>query len=187
MSSRARDVTSRVLSVEEYEQLQEPEEYRSELVRGLLVREPRPGAYHAWIQTRLTHRLDAYVEKESLGSVFTDVGVVIAKQPPTVRGPDIAFYARDRLPAPLPHGFLERAPDLAVEIVSPSNTVSELLAKVTEYLQAGTRLVWVVDPLSRTATVYRSRDEIRLLTEYEVLDGEDVVPGFSIVVNDILP
>lgn len=187
MSRHTRDAPSGLLSVEEYDRLQESEEDRSELVRGALVREPRPGAYHGRTQARLIRRLEAFVEGEELGSVLTDVGVVISKQPPTVRGPDVVFYAASRVPDPLPEGFLETAPDLAVEIVSPGNTVSDLLEKVTEYLKAGTRMVWVVDPRSRTATVYRSREDIRILTEEEFLDGGDVVPGFAVVLKDILP
>lgn len=187
MARQAHDAPPRLLSVEEYARLQETEEYRSELVRGELVREPRPGPRHGRTQARLAERLNAYVEKEGLGAVFTDVGVEIPGQPRTVRGPDLAFYVSDRLPDPLPDGFLDAAPDLAVEIVSPSNSVSELLDKVTEYLQAGTHLGWVVDPGSRTATVYRSRDDIRILTEEESLDGAEVVPGFRVTVSEILP
>lgn len=115
------------------------------------------------------------------------MGVVFPGEPPTVRGPDIAFYTTDRVPDPLPEGFLTAAPDLAIEIVSRGNTVSRLLEKVTEYLAAGTRLVWVVDPSSRTATIYRSRQDIRILTEEEVLDGAEVVSGFRAVLAEILP
>lgn len=187
MARQAQDAPPRLLSVEEYARLQETDEYRSELVRGKLVREPRPGPRHGRTQARLAAELDTHVEKEGLGSVFTDVGVEIPGQPRTVRGPDLAFYVSDRLPDPLPEGFLDAAPDLAVEVVSPSNTVSELVEKVKEYLEAGTRLVWVVDPGSRTATVYRSLDDVRILTEEESLDGADVVPGFRVTVREILP
>lgn len=187
MSRHAGEPASGLLSVDEYARLQESEEYRSELVRGILVREPRPGAYHGRTQARLAERLNAHVEREALGSVFIDVGVVIPDRPRTVRGPDVAFYARNRVPDPLPEGFLTSVPDLAIEIVSPSNTLSDLLDKVREYLDAGTPLVWVVDPGSRTATVYRSRRDIRLLAEDEVLDGGDVVPGFRVALEEVLP
>jgi len=187
MSRPTGEPATGLLSVDEYARLQEPEEHRSELVRGVLVREPRPGAYHARTQARLAERLNAHVETDGLGAVFTDVGVVIPGRPRTVRGPDLAFYATDRVPDPLPEGFLTTVPDLAIEIVSPSNSLSELLEKVTEYLDAGTRLVWVVDPGSRTATVYRSRRDIRMLGADEILRGGDVVPGFRVTLEDVLP
>lgn len=187
MSQQARHTSPRLLSIEEFARLRESEEHRSELVRGVLVREPRPGAYHGRTQARLAERLNAYVERHDLGSVFTDVGVEIPGQPRTVRGPDIAFYAADRVPDPLPEGFLKTAPDLAIEIVSPSNTASEMLEKVKEYLEAGSSLVWVVDPGSRRTTVYRSPQDSRVVKEGETLDGEEVVPGFRVVLNEVLP
>ena len=91
--------------------------------------------------------------------------------------------ARDRLPAD-PRGFARLAPDLAVEIVSPSNTVSEIQGKVFDYLDAGTKLVWVVEPRGRTVTVCRSRDEIRILTSDQEIEGGEVLPGFAIEVSE---
>lgn len=183
----APDTDTRRLSIAEYADLQEPDDVRSELVRGVLVREPRPGAYHGRTQVRLGRLLDAYAEKHEAGLVLTDVGIVLSRDPPTVRGPDIAFYSSDRTPDPLPRGFLEVAPDLAVEILSPSNRAGEIQEKVGEYLDAGARMVWVLDPASGTATVYRSRDEIRMLTADDELDGEDVLPGFRASLADISP
>lgn len=118
--------------------------------------------------------------------VLTDVRVILSRRPPTVRGPDVAFYSTERL-SELPVGFVDRAPDLAEEIVSPSDTLSEIVDKVMDYLRAGSRHVWVVDPTSRTATLCRSRDEIRMLTEGEALDGADVLPGLHLALEDVLP
>ena len=168
MTGHAQEASPDLLSVEEYARLRESEEYRSELVRGVLVREP-------------------HLESEGLGVVLTDVGVALPGMARTVRGPDLAFWRAGRLPTPLPAGFLEEAPDLAVEILSPSNSASEMLEKVREYLEAGTLLVWVVDPASRTATVYRSRNDIRIVTDDEALDGDDVLPGFRVVLGEVLP
>jgi Uma2 family endonuclease len=100
-----------------------------------------------------------------------------------VRAPDLAFVARDRLPAD-PRGFARLAPDLVVEIVSPSNTVSEIQGKVSDYLDAGTRLVWVVEPRGRTVTVYRSRDDIRIQTSSQEIEGNQVLPGFRVAVSE---
>lgn len=91
------------------------------------------------------------------------------------------------MPDPLPRGFLETPPDLAVEILSPSSRAGEILEKVGEYLDGGARLVWVLDPGTRTATVYRSRKEIRMLTADDELDGEEVLPGFRARLVDVFP
>jgi Uma2 family endonuclease len=188
MSESAGSEPALGMSIEEYEQLPESDEHKDELVRGEVVREPRPGPYHGSTQIRLGARLLGYADEHALGAVFTDVGVVISHQPRTVRGPDILFYGTTRLPRPLPSkGFLQIPPDLAVEIVSPSNSASDIIEKVTEYLDADVRMVWVVDPGSRTATVYRSREKIRILGEQDELDGTDVVPGFRVRLRDVLP
>ena len=98
----------------------------------------------------------------------------------------LTYWAAGRLLEPLPEGFATVAPDLAVEIVSPSNTVSEVADKVHAYLAAGARMVWVVDPRCRSATVYRSRDDIWILTEEEALDGGEVLPGLKAPLAEVL-
>lgn len=175
------------LTIEEYADLQEPDAVRSELVRGRLVREPRPGSRHGDVLGRLARILGSHVEEHGLGRVLVDVGVVLSRNPPTVRGPDLLFLAAPRVPEPLPAGFLEVPPDLAVEVLSPSNRATEVRQKVDEYLRAGVRLVWLLDPESRTATVYRSRDDIRMLEAGDVLDGGEVVPGFRVALGELLP
>ncbi|HWC06290.1 MAG TPA: Uma2 family endonuclease [Gemmatimonadota bacterium] len=175
-----------LLTLEEFERLPD-DEFRSELVRGRLVREPPAGMDHGRLAGRFTALLAAHVDRHALGEVFTaDTGFVLFQEPPTVRAPDVAFVSRDRLPPPEESiGFGRLAPDLAIEIVSPSNTATEILGKVEDYLEAGTRLVWVVEPHRRSVTVYRSRNEIRLLGEGDELDGYDTLPGFSLQVSKI--
>ena len=185
MSKRVRD--GQRLSLTQYEQLREDDAYRSELSRGRLVREPRPGALHGRIEGNLFAELRAYVLARDLGSVEIDCGFRLSLDLPTVRGPDVAFIAREKLPAELPGGFWPFAPDLAIEVVSPSNSLSELQEKVLEYFEAGSRMVWVVDPQSRTAMVYHSPREITLLRDSDLLEGDLVVPGFSIQLRAILP
>ena len=187
MSSTPQEPALRLLSIEEYARLEESDGYGSELVEGVLVREPRPGVRHGQVQARLVLTIGNHIQREGLGgTVVSDVGVVIHGRPQTVRGPDVAYWADGRLPDPLPEGFAGVAPDLAVEIVSPSNTVSEMAEKVTEYLSEGTRMVWILDPRSRTAMIYRARDDIRILTADEPLDGSDVLPGLWIRLGDLL-
>jgi Uma2 family endonuclease len=116
-----------------------------------------------------------------------ECGFRLAQDEPIVRGPDLAFIARERLPAELPSGFWPFAPDLAVEVASPSNSLSELQEKVLEYFEGGSRMVWVIDPQSRTAMVYHSMREITLLRDTDSLEGGPVVPGFRIALRAILP
>ncbi|HUP02196.1 MAG TPA: Uma2 family endonuclease [Gemmatimonadota bacterium] len=184
MKTDAGPLDTGLLSIEEFERLPD-DGWRMELVRGKVVREPLAGFEHGTIGMRIGSILDRFVREHGLGEVVgADAGFVLFDEPPTVRAPDIAFVAANRLTFDL-EKFAPVAPDLAVEIVSPTNTVSEIQAKVMDYLDAGTRVVWVVEPRSRSVTVYRSREEIRLLTEKGELDGGEVLPGFRLRVSEI--
>jgi Uma2 family endonuclease len=110
-----------------------------------------------------------------------------ADRPDNVRSPDLSFVAAGRFPDERePLGFPALAPDLAVEVLSPNDRSRDVMEKVGEYLDAGSRLVWVVDPEKRTAAVYRSLMDVRVIGETESLDGEDVVPGFACLLKDVL-
>ncbi len=158
-----------------------------ELVRGaLVVREPA-GGRHGWVTVRLTAPLAAFVQANDLGHVYAaETGFKLATQPDTVLAPDIAFISRERFPDPVPLGYPPLAPDLVVEVVSPSDRPGEVVTKVADWLNAGTRLVWVLDPEERRAVAYRPAGIPTRLTVDDVLNGEDVVPGFSVPLADIL-
>jgi len=113
-----------------------------ELVRGVLVVRELPGFRRGRVTMELAGRLDAHARAGDLGQVLPEVGFKVASDPDTVRGPDIAFIRRDRLPNPEPAGFPDFAPDLAVEVLSTGDRPGEILAKVADWLSAGTRLVW---------------------------------------------
>ena len=171
------------MTIEEFERLPD-EASRLELVRGHVAREPLAGFEHGGIAAQIATCLYCFVRQHGLGKVVGgEPGFVLFDDPPTVRAPDVAFVGRDRLPKD-PRGFARLAPDLAVEIVSPSNTHSEIQDKVFDYLDAGTRFVWVVEPRRRTVTVYRSRNDIRILTSDEEIDGGEVLPGFRTPVSE---
>jgi Uma2 family endonuclease len=174
------------MTIEEFEQLAD-DGYRSELVRGRLVREPPAGFDHGRIGIRLAMKLAAFVEEARLGVVVgAETGFILSEVPPTVRAPDIAFVACARIPASgPPRGFFPGAPDLAVEIVSPSNSPAEIRDKVHDYLDAGARAVWVVEPRARTVTVHHPEREALLLREGDRLDGGEVLPGFGVQVGEI--
>jgi Uma2 family endonuclease len=160
-----------------------PDRDRSELVRGVLYVSEPPGGLHGSLAVRLAHRLDAHVEQHGLGTVLVEAGFVLSRHPDTVRGPDVSFVSRARLdPARVPAGFLPFAPDLAVEIVSPDDRWTALEAKVQEYLGAGTSLVWIVDPPGRRVVVHHRDRPIRVLSDSDSFEGEEVVPGFQMPV-----
>lgn len=169
------------------ELLQLNDDFRYELVKGELRKMSPAGSEHGAIIMRLAIPLGAHVQSNKLGVLFgAETGFKLAENPDTVRAPDIAFVSRERIPAGgIPKEFWPGAPDLAVEVNSPGDTVSEVEQKVDEYLQCGARLVWVVSPKLRAVTVYRSLTDIRVLTENDALEGGDVVPGFSFAVREI--
>jgi len=151
-----------------------------ELLRGqLVVREP-PGSWHGVVAANLAYFLADFVRRLRLGLVFAqDTGFKIASDPDTVRAPDVAFVARERTGAIRARGYAELAPDLLAEILSPDERPAEVLAKVADWLGAGTKLVWVIDPERSEARVYRRDGSLSILQEHDSLDGEDVLPGFS--------
>lgn len=154
---------------------------RVELERGRLTSEPGPFPRHAQIQARLTHALMDHLELNPRGVVLTDAGFLLRRRPDTVRRPDVSFVRHERFdPDEASRAFFRGAPDLAVEILSPSNRPSEVHAKVAEYLAAGARLVWVIDPSRGVATAHRASLEPRAIPPDAALDGEDVLPGFSL-------
>lgn len=160
---------------------------RHELVRGELRQMPPAGNIHGRIVVRITWRLAQYVEENELGVVYAaETGFKLASNPDTVRAPDTAFVSREQVEAAgHVEGYWPGAPDLAVEVISPGDTHSEVTEKALDWLDSGCRAVWVVDPRRRTITVYRSRDDIRILTAEDRLEDHEVVKGFTVAVADI--
>jgi Uma2 family endonuclease len=160
---------------------------RTELLRGHVVVHEPPGGRHGYVAANLAFRLNQHVDLTAAGAVFVgDVGFTLRRDPDTVRGPDVAFVRKDRLPQPIPNSYLELAPDLVVEVLSPGDRPGELLAKVADWLDAGARLVWVIDPERRLARVYRADGTEQILKEREQLLGEDVLPGFGCTLVSVL-
>ena len=166
--------------------LQTPGLGRCELLQGELIMMSPAGEEHGAIAARLTIRLGVFVLERGLGRVFgAETGFLIARDPDTVRAPDMAFIRAERLSPTPGKGFFPGPPDLAVEVISPNDRAGEVLAKVHNWLDAGSRAVWLVDPDTRSITVYRSRSEIRVLAPGDLLSGEDVVPGFGMPVAEV--
>jgi Uma2 family endonuclease len=180
--------TGKLITAEEFARMPDPlDGSRQELVRGVIETMPPPGGVHGLTCSRVDRRLGNFVEEHGLGFVFAnDTGFVSERGPDTVRGPDVSFWSKERLPV-VPEGYIEVPPDLAVEVVSPSDHFSRTWKKVREYIDKGVRLIWVVDPLDRSVTVYRSLKDVSVLAETQTLDGGDVVPGFSCRVAELFP
>lgn len=164
-----------------------PDGQRHELVKGEL-RTMAPSSFeHGDVTVNLTLPLAQYVKVKKLGTVVgAETGFMIARNPDTVRAPDIAFVRANRVPAKdLQRKFFPGPPDLAVEVLSPSDTLFEVEEKVEDWLAAGTLAVWVVNPRKRTITVYAVSAQPRTVSESEILRGEELIPGFEFPVKDI--
>jgi Uma2 family endonuclease len=164
----------------------QPPNKRTELIRGaIMVREPA-GYQHGHIAARLAGAIHNHVEAHALGRVFAaETGFILAREPDTVRAADVAFISSARLPEKPPCGFAEIAPDLAVEVSSPDDFAPEVLEKVADWLKAGTKLIWVVDPIRLNARVYRADGSESLLGKADVLNGEDVLPQFRFALGPL--
>jgi Uma2 family endonuclease len=182
-------VVTTLMTAGELGQLPDGGVHRYELVKGVLVTMAPPGFGHGGTAFRLGHLMQLAIDQRGLGGeVVVESGFQLEEDPDTVRGLDVAYVARERLPATdARDGYYRGAPDLAVEVVSPHDTATEVLEKVQEYLTAGSRLVWVVDARTRTVTVYRPDGSAQVLRETDTLSGEAVLPGFAPPVREIFP
>jgi Uma2 family endonuclease len=161
--------------------------FRYELVRGELRKMSPSGSEHGAIVFNASLLLGQHIKSNNLGQGFgAETGFKIASDPDTVRAADIAFVSRERIPeAGIPKNFWPLAPDLVVEVVSPGDTYNEVVEKVGDWLDAGTRAIWIVNPKRRSVTVYRSMTDVTHLSEGDELDGGEVVPGFRCKVSEI--
>jgi Uma2 family endonuclease len=159
---------------------------RTELVRGELKEMTPAGFDHGSVTGRLTVALGSVVISQKLGEILAaETGFLIARDPDTVRAPDIAYVSRERVSRGRPAGFWIGAPDLVVETMSPSDTVLDVDEKVEQWLVAGARIVWVLNPRQRSVKVHRGGQPVRVLSIDDALDGEEVVPGFRYALADL--
>jgi Uma2 family endonuclease len=152
---------------------------RCELIRGELRMMTPAGWDHGVIAGELFRLLSSYVRKRKLGQVSAaETGYMLSHD--TVLAPDVGFVRKARVPRGAHPAFFKGAPDLAAEVLSPDDRSSEVLEKAHEWLVGGSALVWIVDPRSRTVTVHREAGPPDILKSGEMLDGENVVPGFRV-------
>jgi Uma2 family endonuclease len=166
-----------------------PDGKNYELIDGRLV-ERNTSQLSSWVGGQLHFELNAFLRANPRGWVWpADLGYECYQDAPNkVRKPDVSFIRVARMPqGPTSEGYAHIPPDLAAEVVSPNDLWSELQGKVEEYLAAGVALVWVIDPVSRTALVYRRDGTVSRLREADELSGEDIIPGFRCPLSSIFP
>ena len=157
---------------------------KGELIRGVLFETVSTGIEHGEIAANFAGEMRGFVRPRQLGRIVTsDSGIRLEKNPDTVREPDVAFISAERLPlGTRVSGYSEVAPDLVVEIVSPSDTLREIYDKARMWLSFGVLLVWVADPETRTVSIHQSEHPIATMTDVDTLDGSTVLPGFTLPV-----
>ncbi len=187
------ELRKQAISAEEFLEVTAQPKYRErnvELVEGAIVEMPTSNLQHAEILSRLTVTLGNFVYANTLGRIVSgDAGFILERNldgRDSLRGVDLAFIRQAKAPEPLPVHISDLVPDLAVEILSPSNTALDINLKVKQLLKAGVQLVWVVDPQIRVVLVHGSGGVMELGTA-DTLTGGDVLPGFELPVADIFP
>ena len=174
----------RPVTAEEYAALPNEDGFKDELIRGVVIKMPLPKAPHGRIANIFAFRLTGYVERRDLGIVFHEIGFQVASDPDTILGPDVSFISWDRYEAMSEReGFWQGAPDLAVEVMSPNDRYTQVEAKAAKWIEAGARMVVVIDPRRRQVRVHRPRAETATLGIDDALDGADVIPGWKLPVR----
>ena len=177
-----------LFTAEEFLRLPEPlGAGKRELVYGEIVEMPPPDFGHGERQSELVIELGNYKRRTKVGRVITEVGFVLDRDPDLVRLPDVAFVLETRVPPDWDrNSYFPGPPDLAVEVLSKSETLTAAQEKIDEYLQYGVRLAWLLNPRRRTLTVYRRGVPPVELGEAETLDGGEVLPDFSRRIADLM-
>lgn len=158
---------------------------RCELIDGRIVFMSPAGGEHGFVEFNLGAELRAFVRQQQLGWVLGgETGIYIRRNPDRVRGADVVFISKEKLPN-LPGGFLEVAPELVVEIISPNDRWQDMREKLADYFSIGVEQVWVVEPASRKVLLYRSLTDIQEFAEHETLVGEGILAGFKLNVIEL--
>lgn len=179
--------TDRLLTTDDLLALPDDGQHEYELVRGKLVPMPPPNWRSSAVATSVVIEMGSFVKQHRLGMCLgADGGFILEHDPDTVRIPDCSFIRAERVEREAPErGIWPSAPDLAVEVLSPSNRFTEMAEKVENYLRSGVRLVWVIDPEARVAFVYAPGRPVTRVGEDGTLSGEDVLPGFTLSLAEV--
>ncbi len=179
-------VATGVMTVEEFAQLHS-DYWRYELIRGEVLRMPPAGGRHGLIAGEVAIRVGHALLTSGAGKTFlADTGFLLARDPDVLLAPDAAFIRADRLSKDVVKiGYLEIAPDIVLEVLSPNDRASDVMAKVSEYLRAGAQILWLVDPDRKTITVYRPGMQPEELSGSDELDGGEIIPELRIPLAEI--
>ncbi|MGC4033837.1 MAG: Uma2 family endonuclease [Tepidisphaeraceae bacterium] len=164
------------------------DDFHGELRRGKVLTMSPAGSEHGDIALAIGSRIRVFVDDNNLGCAYAaETGFVLSRNPDTVRAPDVGFVTLARLQSQQNSSkFFDGAPDLAVEVLSPSNTHVEMMDKVADYLNAGTRLVWIINPTRKSVTVYdATQQDPQVLRSTDTLQGGDLLPGFSLPISKL--
>ncbi len=169
----------------------ENENTHFELIDGKLFEMSPPGYIHGRLAVKIARYMDIYVEEHDLGTVTVETGYHPPDNRLTLLSPDVAFLSSAKMPRPLPDKYIPLMPDLAVEILSPTDTLKQVRRKAAVYLHYGTQLVWIVLPTEKGVDVCRAVDGSRLDIEFVgsegSLSGEQILPGFELDLADLFP
>ena len=176
---------TKLMTAEEFAEFDGDPSKSYELIRGELIEMSKPGIRHGRLQARLIRRIGNHAEQHGLGEAIGESGYKLETAPDTVRAPDVAFFTANRLDEVDNPRFAIKGADLAVEINSPNDVMSEVLEKARWWLQNGTRQVWVVDDRSRTVTVYLPDGAAQVYGEGDTLVAEALLPGFGLPLAEL--
>jgi Uma2 family endonuclease len=172
-------LTGKLYTVEEYLALSTNKQY--ELVEGELVEMGQPGYRHGVISSKLFRKLADFVDNQNLGIVLITTGFRLAER--TVRAPDIMFIQKERV-TPITDGPVDVIPDIAIEVISPSDDWSKIIEKVREYQRVNVKLIWLIDPNLKAVHIFHPQDNLPTLNDQEI-NGENILPNFRLSINDL--
>ena len=182
MSTQA---ATKLMTAEEFFEFDGDPGRNYELIQGELIEMSKPGSRHAELESRINGELYIYLKANPLGKVLGESGFKLETSPDVVRAPDVSFFVAKRASEVSRPGFRTQAPDLAVEINSPHDVMSEVLDKARWWLRHGTLQVWVVDDKTRTVTVYLPDGTARIYGDNDTLTADPVLPGFSLPLAEL--
>ena len=159
---------------------------RTELVKGVIIHMSPTGYLHGYTEGKLYGALQAFVSQHKLGEVLVGkVGIYTARRPDTVRGADVAYISNERLARVQSSSYLDVAPELVVQVLSPDDRWGDLVDKLSECLAVGVQVVWVADPKTQSVYVYHSLNKVQHFSVEDALPGGEVLPGFGVPVAEL--